>query len=64
MFEIFPVLDVVKRVLTGSGECAKIDWTFLGVSMPGWVLIWALALGIAGLIINWPRRSSGAWPAA
>ena len=64
MFEIFPVMEVLKKVLTGSGECAKIDWTFLGISMPGWVLIWALALAIAGLVINWPRRPTGAWPAA
>jgi disulfide bond formation protein DsbB len=51
---------VLRKVLTGSGECSKIDWSFLGLSMPGWVLLWALALGTVGVIINWPRRRSAA----
>ncbi|MDR2216246.1 MAG: disulfide bond formation protein B, partial [Nevskiaceae bacterium] len=57
-----PLTDVLKKVLTGSGECAKVDWTFLGLSMPGWVLICAVGLGVAGIVINWPRRTMrGAW---
>jgi protein dithiol:quinone oxidoreductase len=57
MREVFPLADVIRKVLTGSGECAKIDWTFLGLSMPEWVLIWALLLGGAGVALNWvPSR--------
>jgi disulfide bond formation protein DsbB len=56
MWEVFPKFDVLRKVLTGSGECAKIDWTFLGLPMPAWVLIWAVALGIGGVLLNW--RSS------
>jgi disulfide bond formation protein DsbB len=58
MLDVFPLTDVLRKVLTGSGECAKIDWTLLGLSMPGWVLICALLLGAAGLVINWPRRAA------
>jgi disulfide bond formation protein DsbB len=43
---------VLVKVLTGSGECAMVTWTFLGLAMPGWVLIAALGLGIYGLWIN------------
>lgn len=39
MLDAFPLADVVRRVLTGSGECAKVDWTFLGLAMPAWSLI-------------------------
>jgi disulfide bond formation protein DsbB len=60
MMDVFPVMYVLRKVLTGSGECSKIDWSFLGLSMPGWVLLWALALGTAGAIINWPRRRGAA----
>ena len=56
MLDVFPLTEVLRKVLTGSGECAKVDWTFLGLSMPGWVLIWAIGLGVAGLVINWPGR--------
>jgi disulfide bond formation protein DsbB len=55
MFEVFPVMDVLRKVLTGSGECAKIDWTFLGLAMPAWVLIWVLLLTALGVAIHWRR---------
>jgi protein dithiol:quinone oxidoreductase len=62
MWDVFPAMEVLKKVLTGSGECAKVDWTFLGLSMPGWVLVCALLLGTAGIVINWPRQAAcGAW---
>lgn len=37
--ETLPLAEVVRKVLTGSGQCATIDWQFLGLSMPAWVLI-------------------------
>jgi len=52
MLDVFPLLTVVKKVLTGGGECAQIDWTFLGLSMPAWVLISVLALVAWGLWVN------------
>jgi disulfide bond formation protein DsbB len=36
--DTFPMQDVIKKVLHGSGECAVIDWTFLGQSLPTWSL--------------------------
>jgi disulfide bond formation protein DsbB len=56
MMKIFSVGEVISKVLTGSGECAKITWTFLGLSMPGWVLIGALGLLIWGLWVNLRRQ--------
>lgn len=44
MLDTNPVTDVIKKVLTGSGECAKVDWSFLGLSMPAWSLVWFLLL--------------------
>ena len=56
MLKVFPLTDVLVKVLTGSGECAKVDWRFLGLAMPAWVLIAALALGVFGLRENLRRR--------
>jgi len=39
-------------VFTGSGECAEIDWVFLGLSMPAWVLIAFVCLAIYGIWAN------------
>ncbi len=38
MLEVFPLQDVVEKVLRGSGECAEVQWVFLGLSMPEWML--------------------------
>lgn len=44
MLESMPVSGVVRRVMTGSGECATVDWAFLGLSMPAWSLVWFVLL--------------------
>jgi len=52
LLKFTPLWEVVRKVLTGSGECAVVNWRFLGLAMPAWVLIWAFALGTAGVIAN------------
>jgi disulfide bond formation protein DsbB len=49
--------EVLVKVLTGSGECAKVTWQFLGLAMPAWVLIAALVLGAYGTWINLRRQA-------
>jgi protein dithiol:quinone oxidoreductase len=56
MLEIFPLTDVIRKVLSGSGECARINWRFLGLSMPGWVLLSAAGLGALGAYANFRSR--------
>ena len=52
MFKFSPWLEVIRKVLSGSGECQEVNWQFLGLAMPAWVLISALALGAWGVITN------------
>jgi len=56
MLKVFSLSEVLVKVLTGSGECAKITWTFLGLAMPAWVLIGAACLGVYGLWVNLRRQ--------
>ena len=56
MMDASPLADVVRQVLTGSGECAKVDWTFLGLSMPAWSLVWFLLLTGWILVSAFRRR--------
>jgi disulfide bond formation protein DsbB len=49
MLNAFPLSRTIRETLTGSGECASVDWTFLGLSMPWWVLVWFILLG--GLLV-------------
>ena len=53
MLEVFPLGEALTMAFTGSGECAEISWTFLGLSMPGWALLSFLGLTIVGLVRNW-----------
>jgi len=56
MLETLPFTEVLGKVFRGSGECAEIVWQFLGLSMPGWVLVWMIALGTAGVWNNLRRE--------
>ena len=56
MLKVFPLSEVLAKVLSGSGECAKIEWRFLGLAMPAWVLIAAVALGGYGVWANVRRQ--------
>lgn len=49
MVEAMGPMNALAKALTGSGECAKVDWSFLGVSMPAWTLVWFIGLGLGAL---------------
>ena len=53
MLEVLPLMQVIIKVFKAGGECAKVDFSFLGVSMPGWVLVFAVVVGTAGVWANW-----------
>ncbi|MBS1269408.1 MAG: Disulfide bond formation protein B [Gammaproteobacteria bacterium] len=57
MMDIKPLVDVIAWAARGTGECAQIQWTYLGISIPGWTLMAFVLLGatvIVSLIRN-PR---------
>jgi disulfide bond formation protein DsbB len=56
MLKVFSMSEVLVKVLKGDGECAKVTWEFLGLAMPAWVLISAIALGAWGLWVNLRRQ--------
>jgi protein dithiol:quinone oxidoreductase len=47
--ETLPLKTVFEQVLTGSGECAAIDWSFLGQSLPVWSFVFFSLLLIVSL---------------
>jgi disulfide bond formation protein DsbB len=55
IMDTFGWLDGLSMIFTASGECAEINWSFLGLSMPAWVFLWFVALGALALIANWSR---------
>ena len=47
MLDNFPLSETLATLFRGSGSCAEVHWSLLGLSMPEWTLIWFLGLGIA-----------------
>lgn len=55
ILDSFPLSEALRLVFTGSGECATTDWSFLGLSMPAWVLVSLAVLGAFGTWNNLRR---------
>jgi len=55
MLENFPITDVLSTVLRGSGSCAEVLWSFMGMSMPQWTLTWYVGLGCVTLWVAYRR---------
>lgn len=39
MIETFPLKRLVPMIFRGSGDCTKVDWTFLGGSIANWSFV-------------------------
>lgn len=58
MIETFPLQRVLPMVFKGSGDCSKVDWTFLGGSIANWSFVWFCfaALVSLTLLVRQARR--------
>ena len=57
LFSAFPFSEVLRKVFTGSGECAKVE-PILGLPVPAWSLLWFVLLAVLAIVIA--RRRSAA----
>ena len=39
LLDTLPVFEVLMMAIQGDGNCAEVMWQFLGISIPGWLLI-------------------------
>lgn len=46
MLEVFPLMEVLEMALRGTGDCAEVQWQWLGLTIPGWSLI-----GFVGMVL-------------
>ncbi len=51
MIETFPLQRVIPMIFKGSGDCTKIDWTFLGASIANWSFVWFTLFALVGLVL-------------
>ncbi|WP_422732673.1 disulfide bond formation protein B [Methylomarinovum tepidoasis] len=53
VFEHFPLTETLRLLLSGTGECSEVLWTFLGLSIPAWTLLAFLGLASWALWLGW-----------
>lgn len=60
MLQNFPWSRTLEKLFYGTGECAVVDWSFLGLSIAGWSFVWfvALALYAAWLALRAASRAA------
>ena len=59
MIETFPLKLAIPMIFKGSGDCTKIDWTFLGGSIANWSFVCFVAIAIVMLVLmqrQWRKR--------
>jgi protein dithiol:quinone oxidoreductase len=51
MIETFPLKRAIPMIFKGSGDCTKIDWTFLGGSIANWSFVCFVGIGLVMLAL-------------
>ena len=51
MIETFPLQRVIPMIFKGSGDCSKVDWTFLGGSIANWSFLCFVGVGLIALTL-------------
>lgn len=44
-----PLGQALPKIFAGTGSCSRVEWAFLGLSIPEWAGVWFLAFAIAAL---------------
>jgi protein dithiol:quinone oxidoreductase len=50
MLEIYPLGETLAKILKGTGDCAEVDWTLLGLSIAEWALISFILLAAVSVL--------------
>ncbi len=60
MIETFPLRRAIPMIFKGSGDCTKIDWTFLGLSIANWSFLCFVAIALVMLaLLAFQGRAAG-----
>jgi disulfide bond formation protein DsbB len=50
MLEVYPLGETLAKILKGTGDCAEVDWTLLGLSIAEWALISFILLAAVSVL--------------
>ncbi len=55
MIETFPLKRAIPMIFKGSGDCTKIDWTFLGLSIANWSFLCFVTIALVSAAVIFKR---------
>jgi len=63
MLEVFPFGEALKMILSGSGECAEVQWQFIGLSIAEWSLVCFSLIILATLLFTFfiKQKDASSW---
>ncbi|MCW5626091.1 MAG: disulfide bond formation protein B [Burkholderiales bacterium] len=60
MLESFPLTEAWPMIFQGSGDCSKVDWTFIGLSIAEWSLVCFIGFLIGAVLVVLGSRRTAA----
>lgn len=58
----FPLAQALPRIFSGTGDCAKVEWSLFGLSIAEWALVWFLAfVAVAAWLAIFRKRPAPAF---
>ena len=58
MVENLPIKRALPMIFAGSGDCTKVDWSFLRLSIANWAFLYFVAVAGLATWASLPRRSA------
>jgi disulfide bond formation protein DsbB len=56
LLENFPLAQALPKIFAGSGDCSIVSWTFLGLSIAEWALVWFVIILATAIWAAFIRR--------
>ena len=52
-----PLTAMLPAIFRGNADCSKVDWTFVGLSIPEWALVWFVVFVVFTFLVLRRARS-------
>lgn len=59
MLETYPLTEALMTALKGTGDCAKVAWTFLGFSIPEWAIVIFIGIFLVSIFMILKPQQEG-----
>ena len=57
LMNTLPLAQALPKMFAGTGSCSKVDWRFIGLSIPEWAGVWFLGFAVVVLWLAFFRKA-------